>query len=539
MGALAATAPVARDRMDAILGADRARRADDERSQRVIAEQERKLHVVAGAHDATRPSRQRKMAVDFGSPNRIVGMDAKQLRDSARALCRDHDLARSVLNVLVQNVVGTGIDVIPAPRKSGGQVDTAIAQDLRDLWWEWWDRPEVTWQHDFGKCQQLLLSHYARDGESFYQSLLGPVSFLDHGTRVPLSLELLAADLIPLDYNDDKAGITQGAERNAWGRVVAWHVYKRHPGDGGYYRNDTKRVSADQLRQFANISDIHQVRGLSIYAAVMNRLVDIQDIENSERIAAKVAASFCAQIIKGNPDAYANPDVMNEVTAAADRVYRSLSMVPGLIGDDLLPGEKLDVINSNRPNPNLADYLNDQVRRVAGATGVSHSSTSRRYDGNYGAQRQELIETWGAYAMLGEQFTARVMRPTWADFVKSAQLANLIRIPRGWSFLELSAAAFIRPVMPWIDPLKEALARAEAEDRGWQAPQQSILQLGNDPEEVSRLRADWVAQGNALPSANPGVRPATDPDADQGNAGINNNATRRQMLVAHALNGDE
>ena len=58
------------------------------------------------------------------------------------------------------------------------------------------------------------------------------------------------------------------------------------------WRDDLKRVSADQVRQFANIERMHQVRGLSIFAPVMNRLVDISDIENSERIAAKVAASW-------------------------------------------------------------------------------------------------------------------------------------------------------------------------------------------------------------------------------------------------------
>lgn len=452
--------------------------------------------VFARAHEAVRPSRSRKMAADWGSGNAIVGMDAKQLRDSARALCRDHDLAKSVLSVLVQNVIGTGIDVIPAPRKSGGDVDRALAQDLRDLWWDWWDRPEVTWQHDFGKCQQLLMAGYVRDGESFFQSLIGPVAWLDHGTAVPYSLELLEADLVPLDMSDDAKRIVQGAELNAWGRVVAWHVLKHHPGDRGWYRNDTKRVAGEQLLQFANIERVNQVRGLSVFAPVMNRLRDIQDYEDSERIAAKVAASLCAQIIKGDPASYGQvnaADVVDAAAGAAERAYRALTMVPGMIADDLLPGERVEILDSKRPNPNIAGYINDQVRRVAGGTGVSHSSASRNYDGTYSAQRQELVEIWGAYAMLREQFTARCMRPVWRDFVHSCLLGGLVKPPRGWTAREVMAAAYIGPVMPWIDPLKEAMARGEAEDRGWQAPQQSILQMGNDPEEVIRLRQDWSA----------------------------------------------
>ncbi len=546
MGTALATASTARDRLGAVVAADRQVRVIEARAQDVITAKDRQLRdmrVLAGAHEATRSSRQRTLARDWGSGNRIAGMDAQQLRTSARQLCRDHDLAKSVFNVLVQNCIGTGIDVIPAPRKRGtdSRVDTGIADDLRWLWSGWWDRPEVTWQHDYGKCQQLLFGGMVRDGESFNQSIVGIVPYLDHGTQVPFSLELIEADLVPLDYSDDKKNILQGAERNAWGRVIAWWLYKHHPGDGAWYRDDLKRVSSDQLRQFANIDRIHQVRGLSIFAPVMNRLVDISDIENSERIAAKVAASFCAQIIKGAAENYGNaPDstVSSELVNTAERALRVLTMVPGMIGDDLLPGEKIETIASSRPNPNLAEYLNDQVRRIAGGTGASHSSVSHNYDGTYSAQRQELIESFGAYAMLSEQFTARVLRPHWNDFVQAAVLANLVKLPKGWTMQELSAAAFIKPVMPWIDPLKEALARAELEDRGWQAPQQSILQVGNDPDEVKRLREDWAAQGRALPGAPAVLAPdsTADESAPAGDAGARN--ARRGALLEYALKDD-
>lgn len=496
MGAMTASARTARERLMGVVATDRAVRVV---TGTVMPK------VQAGTHEATRRTRQRKLDVDGGSANRIVGMDAKQLRDSARALCRDYDVARNGLNVLVQNTVGTGIDVMPAPRRKGGAVDRDLAQSLRDAWDQWWDRPEVTWQHDFGKCQQLLAASWFRDGEAFWQQLLGPVDYLDHGTAVPLSLELLEADLVPLDLSDKGRGILQGVERNAWGRITAYHVFKSHPGDGDAWRMDTKRVPAEQMRQLAQLDRIHQVRGLSVFASVINRIRDIQDYENSERIAAKVAASYCAQIIK---DASLAEGAAPDMGAAMDRAYRSLTMVPGMIGDDLAPGEKLEIIDSKRPNPNIDTYLNGQLRRMAGGIGSSFSSLSLNYNGTYSAQRQELVEKYGAYAMLGEQFVARVMRPIWADFVRAAVLAGQVAMPRGWTMPELTAAVFIRPQMPWIDPLKEALAMGERVDRGWMADQQAITQSGNDPEEVLRLRGDWAAMGGnpAAPESTPEAR---------------------------------
>lgn len=519
---MAATAHTARERLGAVVSTDRQMRVIEARAADVIAAKDHQLQIQARAHDAVQRTKQRRLASDWGSGNNIVGMDAYQLRVSARDRDRNHDISRNALNILVQNTIGTGIDVMPAPRRRGGKVDRVLAQDLRDLWDEWWDRPEVTWQHDFGKCQQLLARSEFRDGDAFFQSLIGPVAFLDHGTSVPYSIEMIEADLVPLDFNDPGRNIRQGVECNAWGRPIAWHVYKSHPGDFDSFNLQTKRVPAEQMRHVAMIDRIHQRRGLSIFAAVLNRLVDVGDYEDSERIAAKVAASLCAQIVKGNPETYRGPEEQAAMGAALDRVYRSLTMVPGLIADDLEPGESIEMIDSKRPNPNIATYIGDQLRRAAGGFGVSASSLTRNYDGTYSAQRQELVEQFGAYAMLGERFVAAVLRPVWRDFCMAAKLAGLIALPRGWSDRDLTAAAYIRPQMPWIDPLKEALARGEMEDRGWQAPQQSMLQIGNDPEEVRRLREDWVAQQPDVVPANP--TPQTE-----------DTAARRTALLAHAL----
>ncbi len=488
------SASVARERLSGVLSADRAVRAE-----RAIAEKATaagtKLRVAAGAHEATRPSRSRKLAKDWGSANRIVSLDAKQLRDSARQRDRDHDVSRNGLNVLVQNTVGSGIDVMPAPRRAGGEIDRGLAQALRDLWDDWWDRPEVGWRHDWGKCQQLMARAWFRDGECFYQTLLGAVPFLDHGTRVPLSIEMIEADLVPLDFSNPERGIRQGVELNAWGRAVAYHVYKSHPGDDNAFAVETKRVPAEQLHHIALIDRIHQVRGLSVFASVLNRLVDIDEYEEYERIAAKVAASMSAQIVKGQPEMYGQNNgidgLASHVVVEAGTPYRALTMRPGLIADDLLPGERVEAIDTKRPNPNAAGFVDAQLRRAAGGFSTSFSSLSLNYNGTYSAQRQELVEKWGAYQMLGEQYVALVARPVWREFVRAAMAVGLVKLPRGWTERELAAASYVRPVMPWIDPMKEALARGEMEDRGWQAPQQNTLLIGNDPEEVQRLREDW------------------------------------------------
>ncbi|PWB28888.1 phage portal protein [Stenotrophomonas sp. SPM] len=481
------SAQIAKARLDAALGADRA----------IQSARAQMAPVIARAHEVTRPSRNRKLARDWGSGNAIAGMDARQLRDQARHLERDLDLADNALNVLVQNTVGAGIDVLSAPRLPGQPINRELALQLDDLWDAWWDAPEATRTHDYGMCQQLLARSWFRDGDAFYQDLIGTVPYFEHGTTVPYSFEMLEADLVPLDFNDPARNILQGVERNAWGRPIAFHVYKSHPGDPMCTRLETKRVSAEFMHCIALMKRLHQVRGLSVFASAMSRFEDVKDYEESERIAAKVAASMTFQIKKGSGEQY-GADFGGQAILQDGVPIRELRLAPGAIFDDLLPGESIESLGTDRPNPNAATWRKEQLRAAAGGIGVSYSSLSLDYNGTYSAQRQELVEKWGSYLMLAERFIALCVRPQRMRFVEACVLSGRVRLPRGWMLRDLAASTYVRPVMPWIDPLKEAYARGEAEDRGWVSPQQNTLQYGNNPAEVLRQRQDWQEQTQTL-----------------------------------------
>jgi lambda family phage portal protein len=176
--------------------------------------------------------------------------------------------------------------VEPMPKDRNGRTLTAFADELMRLWREWGRRPEVTWQHDWGALCRRGFRSWARDGEGFAQHLVGSVPYLTHGTRVPYSLELLEADLVPLDYDDEGRRIRQGVELNAWGRAIAYHVYKQHPGEFGLLGSrslGTKRVTADRLTHYAIRDRLHQTRGISLFCSIINRIEDLKDTEDAER----------------------------------------------------------------------------------------------------------------------------------------------------------------------------------------------------------------------------------------------------------------
>lgn len=468
------------------------------------------LTALAGYHEATRRSKNRRGWREAPGPNSVVGSDAVALRTAARELERDLDIGCNVLNVLEQHVVGVGIGVEPAPRLPGQPVNVELKQQLTDFWGDFWVNPEVTQSMDYGKAQRILCRTWMRDGEALYQRIRGIVPGLNHISEIPYSIELIRADQLPFDLNDIDELISQGVECNEWGAAVAYHLLKTDITESRFsLRRETKRIPADRIGHIALVQDIGQRRGISVFASIINRLADIRDYEDAERIAAKVAASMTVAIKKGDPQSYGNAIPGGSATTLTQR---DISMQPGLFIDDLLPGESLEVINSNRPNVNAVTWREGQLRAVSGGARVSNSSLTKNYNGTYSAQRQELVEQYGAYAMLSEEMVNRVVRVSYRDLVEVAVLSGRIKLPKGWKLRHLQAASYMRPEMPWIDPLKEAKGFEVLDEHGWISAQEVIRRRGGRPDDVLEQRDAWNQRLQQIGNASP-TKPNKEPES--------------------------
>ena len=432
------------------------------------------------AYEAANPSRLRKTKTDSGSGDNILERAGESLRLQARHLDENHDLASGVLDCLVANVIGRGITVEPQVKDQNGELSVPVNQKLSELWEEWVRYPEVTWECHWNHMLRLLARHLFRDGEVFIKHIEGTANGLDHGTIVPYSLELIEADYLPFDYNDEKKRIIHGVEKNGWGRAKAYYLYKDHPGDSHKIltRKDVKRIDSDKIIHLKFTKRLSQTRGVSLFANVLTRLEDIKDYELSERLAAKVAASICAYIRK-------SLDAPTGNMTLDDKGDRLMKMQPGMIFDNLMPGEEVGMIDSNRPNTMLEQFRNSQLRAVAAGTNTSFSSISKDYNGTYSAQRQELVEQSVHYAVLREYFIERCVRPIWERFVSMAVLSG--QLPNSENNIQkqsLKKASFQGPNMPWIDPKKEGEAEMIAVSAGFKSRSQVIRERGGNPQDV-------------------------------------------------------
>ena len=94
---------------------------------------------------------------------------------------------------------------------------------------------------------------------------------------------------------------------------------------------------------------LHQLRGVSMLHGVIIRLADLKDYEESERVAARIAAALTMYIKKGDAASYGD----EQDGLGADSESRMFDIAPGAVVYYLKPGEYIGLINSNRPNDNL------------------------------------------------------------------------------------------------------------------------------------------------------------------------------------------
>lgn len=474
-------------------------------------------------YDAAKPGRNRPVVRDALSPDQLVERSATHLRAQARDLERNHDIARGILRTMVNNIVGAqGIGIEPQPRRADGSIHKEYAAALSRAHTDWARKPEVTKRHTWHKVQRLMCKTWLRDGESFAQELIGSVPLFSHGSRIPFSLEMIEPDLCPFEYTDGSS-IVNGIERNTWGEHRRFWFWKSFPGDvrGSIFsRSDMKSLPADLVHHVALLDRIGQTRGVTEFASIITRLADIKNYEESERIAAQIAAALTAYVKRESPDGYEpwpNDDQGNPKP-------RSLSMAPGMIIDDLAPGEDIGMINSNRPNPNLYTFRQGQLRAAAAGFGVSYSSIARDYSGTFSSQRQELVEQWVNYAVLTDEFVGMFVQPVWETFVRVCAISGQVPLPADVVPGTEDDCLFVAQQMPWIDPLKEANAWLTLVRAGFAAEVEVIRKRGGTPrdvlEQIRSFRADseglvFTSNGaNSLQggAANAGVAPG-DSDA--------------------------
>ena len=256
------------------------------------------------------------------------------------------------------------------------------------------------------------------------------------------------------------------------------------------------KLPADQVWHLKRTQQPGQTRGVTLLHAIIFRIHDIAEFEQSHRLAARASADLWASI---NRDIGFDPSLdstRGEETANGKTKntweFEHLQMIDGLA-----PGETVNFHSPQHPNQNAVDFVREELRHIASACDVGFSQVAQVFDSSYAAQRLEVVDTWRKVERDRSKFISDFARPAlYEQVVDAARLtgqlpARAMRKLDPETFLD---ARIDGPTMPVIDPVKDRQAFALDQENGWDSRPGIIRRMGKRPADIdAEIKSDDLA----------------------------------------------
>jgi lambda family phage portal protein len=294
-----------------------------------------------GAFTGARESQARSTIPDFSPEGeRILPPESRyQLVKKANWLYNNTGLFKALVNKPVRYAVGRGINPSAATKD-------AEWNKLADEWFERKARTKV-WdvarQQNFWQMQRSIVRHMMRDGECFVLLIKD-----SKGRRLQL------IESAKIGFNTTSTAINNpravdGIEYDDYGAPLKFHIKE--------IGTRAREVDADNVLHIYDPERAGLGRGLPWFYHGINNGIDIHDLVSLEKRAAKVHSAFAAAV-KKKSGAFGESNVSGlGVQQDEPRNNPNLDKIFGGQTVYLEPDEDLDLIQSNRPNIELIQFL--------------------------------------------------------------------------------------------------------------------------------------------------------------------------------------
>lgn len=374
-----------------------------------------------------------------GSADATLMRDLVTLRDRQRQMVRDDPNAAAAKRQLVTHLVGDGITA------QAVHADDSVASDAQDLWDAWANSP-VDGRDDFYGVQKQGVGGMIDGDVVLKWSPLGGVP--------DTLLQVLEGDFLDNRRNQllpNGGKIVQGVEFDQIGLIVAYWLFRYHPGDVFGWRGGaigmSERIEARDIDHMFEALRPGQARGVPWFYAGLQTLRDISEIEQSIQVKKRVEA--CLSVFR-KPGEATGSQLGEQKTNPGTSNFETLR--PGMIIQGQ-PGESIDVINPSSSGDGDG-FLRGRKMNAAAAIGVPyHLMTGDVSQANYSSLRADIVPF---YERLDDvTFNVIVPRLCNPAFARRMRVEAL-RLGRP-ELLQVTAEWTPAP-RPWVDPLKEMTA---------------------------------------------------------------------------------
>lgn len=435
--------------------------------------------------------------------NSVIRAYGRTALARSRHLCVNNPYMVQAKEEFIAAFVGEGV------KPSFIAPNSKVKEELQDVWLEWTDESDADGLTDFYGQQGIMASEMFEAGECFIR--IRPRRLTD-GFTVPLQLQLLPSEMVPMYYNmtlGNGRRIECGIQFSPIGQREGYWFFRHHPGEQFYNTENVGDwlyfVPASEVLHLFKPIRAGQIRGVphTLAGIITLALLDLYDDAELER---KRTAALFAAFITRNPN---ETDAENPLTGSPDYTrpdtgQHSYGLEPGAV-TELAPGQNIAFSEPADVGINFEAFQYRALLRASAAVGQPYSTmTGDLRQTSYGSQRAGLITFKRRIRMMQSSVLIfQFCRPIVQRWIQAGLLANAfstfgpadyVATPRDFG----KRVRWITPRWDWIDPLKDLQAEKLAVDSGFKPRSDVIEEMGNDAPEVDRLIAADQARASEL-----------------------------------------
>jgi lambda family phage portal protein len=466
----------------------------------------------------------------LGSVNADYLWDRDTIVARQRDLTRNSGWAAGAVSRQIDNVIGASFRLSSKPdyRALGLSPEWAaeFAEDVEGRFRLYGEDPD-NWidaarQQNLSGLLGLAFRHDFVDGEAF-----GLALWFDGRPfgRYATTIQIVDPDRLSNPNGQSESDrLRAGIELDGFGAPLAYHVRRAHPGDwtAGEKSFQWERIARETewgRRRVLHSFDKQragQVRGVSPFAPIVERLKMLDKYDRIELQAALVNAIFAAFIESPFDheliDEALTADKLTGYQDARANFHdkRQIALNSGVRIPTLFPGEKLNFQAANRPASQFGEFEKACLRNIAAGLGLSYEQLSQDWSStNYSSARAALLEVWRSFTRTRQRFADQFATPIFVLWLEEAISRGDVVLPKDAPDFYTAKAAYCRvkwigPGRGWVDPVKEMQA-AQMRMDGWISTlEDECADQGKDWQEVLHQRKREMDAAAALGLPRPG-----------------------------------
>lgn len=447
-------------------------------------------------YDAIEDTKRRKIASPIlqSEDAELNSSQRRQLVASARDIHRNYGVAGWMMR--------KDCDYVSTFEFQSKIGDKAKDRQVED-WFREWSKAancDVAGRHSFQRMIRLARGRVLVDGDVGIIRLRDGRLQACEGDRIRSPTEgsfLEKANPNARELLADLENVTHGVRTNRAGKALAYYVHNRGRASDFMGMPQTfffdRVVGAQNLYLYGNFDRFDQIRGVSLYASVLNDLRDIYEGKTYALAKMKVSQLFAFAVMRGG-DAPMAPTEATDSSAADPRNWKyKIDFGRGPAYMEFDPNDKPEFLETSSPSSEFQSFMATVIAVCLKAFDIPYSFFAEDFT-NYSGARQAMLQ----YEQACEVKRRDVVELL--DWIISWRLALAVidgELP-GISLEELNWL-WIPSAMPWIDPLKEFNADAGSVEQGFESTIEVIKRrTGRDHIDVLAEEAQYEKDREAF-----------------------------------------